>query len=507
MIHSQGGLKTLFNLSKSKSKVCQRYAAIALGFMSSSPEVQKSLSNGYDESHFPFVEFSASNVRDFQRAAASAFASLSLNETGKSLVLRRSGVKPLLLLCNHLDLTIQKDAVYSIANIVNSPEFCKYVVKEGGVETIKATASTNTNTEVLRDSARALSSFSINIAAKGIMVSLEIAKVLCKLVKSSDSATQRFASLALCNLCMGTREHKELVVKQGVLRVLLFLLRFPDLEVERCASLAIAGLALGSNRNKSEVIDSGFVLPLIETITYPDLRMRQCALLALNSIALGDLLETKECVFKENVLPSLLELIKSTDDECIHAGLFLLGTLGEKMDIRDVLAKTDCLHLVAGTIKAGPIENKRAASYFLSLLSECPEYHDNIRHAGCLESAVTVASLVDTECQDYGAFVLAFLANNKSFQVPLVKMGAVRPLVAMMATNSDSQHHAAMALLKLADNFENHVTIAEEGGIAALLKLGKNNTSEALQYRTALTVGELAKNASSSVLKELKDNN
>jgi hypothetical protein len=64
-----------------------------------------------------------------------------------------------------------------------------------------------------------------------------------------------------------------------------------------------------------------------------------------------------------------------------------------------------------------------------------------------------------------------------------------------------------MALLKLADNFENHVTIAEEGGIAALLKLGKNNTSEALQYRTALTVGELAKNASSSVLKELKDNN
>ena len=143
-------------------------------------------------------------------------------------------------------------------------------MKEGGVETIKATASTNTNTEVLRDSARALSSFSINIAAKGIMVSLEIAKVLCKLVKSSDSTTQRFASLALCNLCMGTREHKELVVKQGVLRVLLFLLRFPDLEVERCASLAIAGLALGSNRNKSEVIDSGFVRSLIDTITYPD---------------------------------------------------------------------------------------------------------------------------------------------------------------------------------------------------------------------------------------------
>ena len=73
---------------------------------------------------------------------------------------------------------------------------------------------------------------------------------------------------------------------------------------------------------------------------------------------------------------------------------------------------------------------------------------------------MALASLVDEECQDYGAFTLAFLANNKSFQVPLVKMGGVRPLVSMMATNSESQHYAALSLLKLADNFENHVTIA-----------------------------------------------
>jgi hypothetical protein len=194
------------------------------------------------------------------------------------------------------------------------------------------------------------------------MVSQEIPKVLCKLAKSSDSATQRFASLALCNLCSGTREQKELVVKQGVLRVLLFLLRFPDLDVERCASLAIAALSLGSDRNKAEIIDIGFVRPLIETISYPDLRMRQCALLALNGIALGEIPETKERVFKDNGLPSLFDIIKTNDDACIHAGLYMLGTLGENVKIRDVLVKLDCLQTVLEKASVGSaIEIKRAA--------------------------------------------------------------------------------------------------------------------------------------------------
>jgi hypothetical protein len=429
--------------------------------MSSSREVQKSLSKGKHESYLPFVEFSASNLRDFQRASAAAFASMSLNETGRSSVLRKGGIKPLLQLCIHLDMAIQQDAVFSIANFASSPEFCQYVVIEGGLETIKATASTSNNVEVIRDAARAMSSFSVDTATKEIMVSLEIPKVLCKLAKSSDSATQRFASLALCNLCSGTREQKELVVKQGVLRVLLFLLRFSDLEVERCASLAIAALSLGSDRNKVEVIDNGFVRPLIEMMSYPDLRMRQCALLALNGIVLGELPETKERVFRENGLPSLLDLIKTNDDECIHAGLYMLGTLGENMKIRDVLVKMDCLQTVLEKASVvSTIDMKRAAGYFLSLLAECPECHVGIRHVGGLEAAVAFASLVDEECQVYGVFTLAFLASNKSLQVPLVKMGGVRPLVAMMATNSDSQHYAAHALLKLADNFENHVTIA-----------------------------------------------
>merc|ERR1711998_376604 len=74
--------------------------------------------------------------------------------------------------------------------------------------------------------------------------------------------------------------------------------------------------------------------------------------------------------------------------------------------------------------------------------------------------------------------------------------GVLKPLVSMMAVQAEPRHYAGLALLKLADNFENHVAIAKEGGIQALLRLGRTRTTDdELQYKAALTVGNLASNA------------
>merc|ERR1712100_808906 len=74
--------------------------------------------------------------------------------------------------------------------------------------------------------------------------------------------------------------------------------------------------------------------------------------------------------------------------------------------------------------------------------------------------------------------------------------GCLRPLVSMMGVNAEPRHYAGLALLKLADNFNNHIKIAEEGGIQALLRLARaRSTDEELQYKAALTVGNLASNA------------
>ena len=139
---------------------------------------------------------------------------------------------------------------------------------------------------------------------------------------------------------------------------------------------------------------------------------------------------------------------------------------------------------------------RRAAGYFLARLAENVEFHTELSKEGALDMVVSMASLEDIECQEYSAFALAHLASNRELQVRLVELGALKPLVSMMAVMAEPRHYAGLALLKLADNFENHVAIAKEGGIQALLRLGRERTTdEELQYKAALTVGSLAANA------------
>jgi len=46
-----------------------------------------------------------------------------------------------------------------------------------------------------------------------------------------------------------------------------------------------------------------------------------------------------------------------------------------------------------------------------------------------------------------------------------------------------ASRYAALALLKLADNFENHVAIAKAGGLLALLKLGRGGQVDEVSFR------------------------
>ncbi len=490
-------MKTLVKLSSSECPLCQRYVAIAMRFIISSVEVLKSLSK--KKEFAPLIVFSNSNLLDFVRSSSATMAAVSVNLTGQSTILKNNGMKSILRLSTHSDSFIQREAMHCVANFAGSHPFRQYVAKEGGVETVTIAGATSGDVNVLRDSARALSSFSIDNATRSIMIAQDVSKTIFKLCKSSDSQTQRFASLALCNLCLGTLNQRETIVKQGALRVLLFLLRYPDLEIERCAALSIAALSLGPMKNKTEIIKHGFIAPLISTTTYPDKNIQRCAVLALNGVALGASAETKMCVYKEDELSSLLALVKSEDVECIHSGIYILGTLAENMDIRHSIVSSNVLQVIVETLATGSIEVKRAASYLLCLLSECEDYHHLLMSAGALQQVVAVASLVDEECEECGAFSLALLARNKSFQVQLAEMGAVRPLVSIMARNSASEQYAADALVQISNNRETHVRLAEDGGIQALLKLGQGKVAagrDDLQDQAKMSVGDFAKSVS-----------
>merc|ERR1711991_1161528 len=187
---------------------------------------------------------------------------------------------------------------------------------------------------------------------------------------------------------------------------------------------------------------------------------------------------------------------RTDDAELSSTAIYALGSLSENSDVKGRLVEIGVVSAAVKCQEVGNIEVKRACGYLFASLSEVNEFHGDLDREHAIEAVITLAQMEDIECQEYAAFSLAHLASNKDFQVRLVNLGAVRPLVSMLASDAEPRHYAGLALLKLADNFENHLRIAEEGGIQALLRLGRvRSTDEQLQYKAALTIGQLATNA------------
>lgn len=287
-------------------------------------------------------------------------------------------------------------------------------------------------------------------------------------------------------------------MQEGTVRPLVFLSRFPDTEIQRYAALSIAGLALGGyGNNKMQIVEEGAIRPLVDLLRFPDRDVQLSATIAVNSITLGSEMATKAAVLTEGGVGPIIALAdKGKDREVISSAVYLMGSLAENEDVKAKMVEFGGIAAVVSQLLVGDIEIKRAAGYFLANICEQSEFHSELEKDGAYEAIIGLSKMEDIECQEYAAFSLAHLASNKDNQVRLVNMGVVRPLVAMLSSDAEPKHYAGLALLKLADNFENHIKIAEEGGIQALLRLGRTRTTDdQLQYKAAITLGQLASNA------------
>jgi hypothetical protein len=141
-------------------------------------------------------------------------------------------------------------------------EFQNDVVREGGIEVLVKSGLSD-DARVQRDTASAFSALTLPEHLKRHIVDKDSLPTLFALARSLDVASQRYATLSICNLSAG--DLKAQIVDQGAIRPLMFLCRFPDLEIQRYAALAVAALALGGHgNNKTRIIEEGAAKPLIE---------------------------------------------------------------------------------------------------------------------------------------------------------------------------------------------------------------------------------------------------
>eukprot|EP00558_Chaetoceros_sp_UNC1202_P005375 CAMPEP_0197238714 /NCGR_PEP_ID=MMETSP1429-20130617/5240_1 /TAXON_ID=49237 /ORGANISM="Chaetoceros sp., Strain UNC1202" /LENGTH=495 /DNA_ID=CAMNT_0042697959 /DNA_START=188 /DNA_END=1675 /DNA_ORIENTATION=- len=434
----------------------------------------------------------------YQLCAAVALSLISSDEDCR-VHTATEGIVSILDLCNTGAVKIQREAFCAVANLADCLDAHQILLEAQTVESIRELADSCTDSILVREMTRFFASISVDDFAKEKILDNNILPYLMKFSRRTDSATRRYSSLAICNLSLMSSKRKGSIIENdGLLRLLIFLSRCSDLEVERCSILSLAALALGtSGAYKETIASAGTLQPILKSMRYPDVEMQQCSSLALNALVLSETDTTKiKIKGMEDDLPGLFALLAVDDDECVHNGVYALGSMIESGEVRDALVRQGCIQAVTDIMSSASIEVKRACGYLFSVLAEHVSYHQELSNSGAMEQIVNLAGLVDMECQIYGAFSLVFLANNPDLQVPLVQLGAVRYLVSMMATESEPRHYAGLALLKLADNFENHITIAEQGGIQALLKLGRSRVAnDEVQYKAALTVGSLASKA------------
>jgi len=483
------------NLTSTDDYVCQRYVGIAVQLLCTNVKVRHAVvkERGLDA----ILSLSSHPAVEYQHSASVTLCLLSSEESSRPYLVKE-GLKSLLMLCCNDNIRTQREAICALSNLADSLDTHHDIVKRGVIQKLGKIADCCGDSKVIRNVTRFFASISINDLAKDQMLDHGILSYLMKFSRRTDAATQRYSCLAICNLSLYVKRKETIVEADGLLRILIFLSRSSNLEVERCSILSIAALALGTKICCKETIaNAGALHTILKTMRYPDTEMKQCSSLALNSLVLcnGDYIKIKVKGMEDD-LPVIFSLLDAPDDECVHNGVYALGSMIESAEVRETLVGLGCIKAITNTMPSASIEVKRACGYLFSVLAESVDYHKEIADSGALEYIVHLAGLVDLECQLYAAFSLVFLASNPDLQGHLVKMGTVRHLVSMMATESEPRHYAGLALLKLADNIENHIQFAEEGGIQALFKLGRSRVADdEVQYKAALTVGNLASKA------------
>ena len=65
----------------------------------------------------PFMALANSDILEYRRTAAVCFASFTLHESNKSLMVRVGAIQPLLSLALDDDLATKRDATFAIANM------------------------------------------------------------------------------------------------------------------------------------------------------------------------------------------------------------------------------------------------------------------------------------------------------------------------------------------------------------------------------------------------------
>lgn len=322
-------------------------------------------------------------------------------------------------------------------------------------------------------------------------VRLDVAKVclpaMVHLAQCGDREAARQAMGSLANLAEDMTTHTH-VAAYGGSRCMVALIDHDSVDIHREASRAIANL-LTSFHHQSTIISDG--LPgLVHLALGPDGECQYNAALSFRKLTPNK--DAHQGIVDNGGLEALFQLLEIRDSKEVptrRQAATALRDLAANPELKLVYAAKGGIDAMVALSKNRELSLQCLATASLRHLSLHDELKRPLVEAGALPPLVRNASRANEDLQCQVAGFLANLSEETENQISLVSNGCIPVLCTLARVENDEiQQDSARALANVTSN--------EEGGIQALLRLGRERTTdEELQYKAALTVGTLASNA------------
>jgi hypothetical protein len=504
-MYHQGAFISLMNLTEVDDDICQRYSQLAICFLMTNPQIHKKILQEYDIIHGLVLTANKSSTL-YQSLAASSISSISIDDDVKTGLIKKDALQSIFRFTQSLDVDTCCDGLFTVANFAASPKFHHAIIGAGAIQVMNHIGRKD-DFRISRNIARFYALLSITKEARIMMMDEDVVANLVHLSLSEDLYTQKYSLISLTNLCVDTEQIGSVLVPV-LLKAISYMIVSPSIPFNRCAALSITGISLlNETTNVPAKITTGNIRALQDILRFADdeTSVFACTALALISINYGEN-AYEESAGNDDIICRLFSLLEINDEDAVLSVLLALGSFHENASLR--INQERCIHSAVTAVSRfkTKLPILRAAGYLMCIFSESIDSHSIANKTEVIDSLIHIVSQSDEECQDYGTFILACLSQTWNLQVPITKHGAIRPLVKILASDDgvECRHYAAIALLRLADNIENHLIIAQQGGIQALLHLGDSKKRawsfhDGIQTKASICLGNVAATLASDV--------
>ena len=444
----------------------------------------------------PLVELLGCENSKAREHAEGALVRLSIEDVNRVLI-----IKQLVgMLQENSGTAAQEQAAAALANLAReSTDNRSSILEAGGIPRLIALLH-STSTKAKENSVSAVAQLAFQnpdnqnaIAAANGIPSL-VTTLIDASLNSKELALQQICTLtasAIWNLADSNPTNQTILMKEGAVPPIVALLSNLTPEMQTNAAGALAALARDHPDNQGAVARAGAIAPLCTMVRDGAPETREESAAALWACASGNA-PNKATIAKLGGIEPLVSMLMyaTTDTSSLNAAGALAALAKQHSDNCSTITKR----------MVGAISSKAPPPRAVRLLNAVATLCDNesmnqiaLSKMGGIQPLIPWLENPSEDVQVQGArAMLAVVSNNATTQSLVGNLGAIKPLVFLVAHSVlPAQENAACALWHLATLGENRVRIAQAKGLAPLVGMLVAESDRAPQI-AAMTLLRLA---------------